>query len=372
MSFISTQRGRFSTSLVILLGGAMSAITLLPAASDEFRSIPQAGIVICSRTSPCEEGKNTGKGPGIEGISAKGTGVVGQTDFKSTSSLNAQAGTLGRDAGTGFWNSGVEGTSTNGFGVSAMSTNNFGLYAVGGNDGVVGYSAGANGVFGSSTSGIGVVAQSASGSGLDVQAISGFGAHIYGGSAAASRPTLSIEGNSTNPDLFYACNQTDQFPCEQNHGPAPVFQLTNTGDVFVSGFIYTSGSCSSGCASTHTSGERRVRLFTPQESMPTIEDFGQAQLVSGGAHVRIDPAFANTMQGGAQYMVFLTPQGDNRGLYVTNKTTAGFDVRESQGGRSTIAFDYRVVGKPFGVRATRLRMVTVTRPGTSMPASRLR
>ena len=56
--------------------------------------------------------------------------------------------------------------------------------------------------------------------------------------------------------------------------------------------------------------------------------------------------------------MFLTPEGDNRGLYVDHKTGAGFDVRESQGGRSTIAFSYRIVGKPLGSSAQRLPLLS--------------
>jgi hypothetical protein len=88
--------------------------------------------------------------------------------------------------------------------------------------------------------------------------------------------------------------------------------------------------------------------------------------------VRIDPAFANTMDKSATYLVFITPKGDNRGLYVTNESATGFEVRESQGGRSTLAFDYRIVAKPFGEHPTRLQMITVSRPGASLPQPRVR
>ncbi len=97
-----------------------------------------------------------------------------------------------------------------------------------------------------------------------------------------------------------------------------------------------------------------VSTYSPQQTEPTIEDFGQGQLVNGEAAVRLDPAFANTMDMRKSYLVFITPDGDSRGLYTTQKTAGGFVVRENGGGRSTLAFDYRIVAKPFGNNSPRL------------------
>jgi hypothetical protein len=46
--------------------------------------------------------------------------------------------------------------------------------------------------------------------------------------------------------------------------------------------------------------------------------------------------------------VFITPLGPTRGsLYVAQRTPSGFYVHENGGGLSTVAFDYRIVGKRF-------------------------
>jgi hypothetical protein len=89
-----------------------------------------------------------------------------------------------------------------------------------------------------------------------------------------------------------------------------------------------------------------------------MEDTGEAQLVDGRAYVRIDDALANVIDRGAEYSVFITPEGDNRGLYVTQKSPTGFAVRESQSGRSTLAFAYRIVAKPYADVSSRLPMRT--------------
>jgi hypothetical protein len=56
----------------------------------------------------------------------------------------------------------------------------------------------------------------------------------------------------------------------------------------------------------------------------------------------LSPSIARRISANRGYQVFLTPGGDTRGLYVAAKYTGGFTVREMQGGRSNIPFDYHV------------------------------
>jgi hypothetical protein len=97
-----------------------------------------------------------------------------------------------------------------------------------------------------------------------------------------------------------------------------------------------------------------VGTYAAQTTQQVTEDFGEAQLVGGQAYVRLDARFASVTQRGTQYLVFLTPQGDTKGLYVTQKTATGFAVRETNGGRSSIAFDYRIVAEAAGSANLRL------------------
>jgi hypothetical protein len=85
-----------------------------------------------------------------------------------------------------------------------------------------------------------------------------------------------------------------------------------------------------------------------------MEDFGEGQLTNGSAYVRIDRAFANAIDQSSDYLVFITPDGDSKGLYVTMRSPNGFEVRESGGGRSTLQFSYRIVAKPYGSTEARL------------------
>ncbi len=54
--------------------------------------------------------------------------------------------------------------------------------------------------------------------------------------------------------------------------------------------------------------------------------------LDGQTTVTIEPLFAQSVNLGVDYHVFLTPLGDCNGLYVAEKTPTGFTVRELNGG----------------------------------------
>jgi hypothetical protein len=68
-----------------------------------------------------------------------------------------------------------------------------------------------------------------------------------------------------------------------------------------------------------------------------FEDFGSAKLKNGRAVVKLDANFAKVIKRG-DYRVFLTPEGDCRGLYIRRKSANRFEVRELTGGKSSVAF----------------------------------
>jgi hypothetical protein len=117
------------------------------------------------------------------------------------------------------------------------------------------------------------------------------------------------------------------------------------------------------------SGGATVKSFGARTSSPTIEDTGSAQLVNGAAVVRLDPTFAASLDSTSAYRVFLTPDGDTRGLFVASKTPSGFVVHETQGGHATLNFDYRIVGTSFGQAGQRMAVANLaTEPHAAQPA----
>jgi len=91
-----------------------------------------------------------------------------------------------------------------------------------------------------------------------------------------------------------------------------------------------------------------------------FEDAGSGQLSNGSAVVRLDAIFAETVNTGVEYHVFLTPNGDCKGLYVNQKSATSFEVHELGGGTSNIAFDYRIMAKRRGFETARLEDRTAT------------
>ncbi len=57
-------------------------------------------------------------------------------------------------------------------------------------------------------------------------------------------------------------------------------------------------------------------------------------LVEGRGRVEFDPDFAAILGiDDGHYHVFLTPEGDSNGLYVSSRSPTAFEVHEQQGGK---------------------------------------
>jgi hypothetical protein len=97
-----------------------------------------------------------------------------------------------------------------------------------------------------------------------------------------------------------------------------------------------------------------VSLYAVEATGNWFEDFGSSNLADGKAVVEIDPTYAQTVNTDMAYHVFLTPEGDCKGLYVIHKKGSCFEVRELNGGKSNIPFSYRIVAKRKGYEDLRL------------------
>jgi hypothetical protein len=363
--------------LLLLFIPALAVISLSMGAAHGQHSVAQlAPDPTCSGSSPCIEYQNTGTGQGLEGVGKSAAGLVGESTsgngvYGTSTSGNGVLGRLGSASGISSPGAGVRGDSLNYFGVTGTSVKSSGVLGVSTNEfGVDAVSTNGIGVWGVSTNSIGVEGSSSNFVGVD--AVGGFDNETKG----LDYPALSIVGDTsctTSPCsienyLIEACPSGTANPCDSNNS---VFVLDQNGDIDISGDIYTAGSCSSGCIA-HNSVKQAVRFYTPRESLPTVEDFGEAQLTAGHAFVRIDPAFADTIDQQSNYLVFITPEGDSNVLFVSQKSGSGFAVTESRGGRDSIAFQYRIVAKPYGENAPRLQRFTIHLPRPSLGINTLR
>jgi hypothetical protein len=141
--------------------------------------------------------------------------------------------------------------------------------------------------------------------------------------------------------------------------------LTVGGPVNIGGDLHVAGSKSS---VVKVSDGRTVALYAVESPENWFEDFGTSQLHHGVVRVTIESVFGETVSPDLSYHVFLTPDGNCRGLYVAKRTASGFEVRELGGGRSNVAFDYRIVAKRKGFEKLRLAEVPA-QPGKLLAQS---
>jgi len=117
-------------------------------------------------------------------------------------------------------------------------------------------------------------------------------------------------------------------------------------------------------------GKHQVALAAIESPKNWFEDFGSAKLVGGVATIRLDARFIQTVNTKSEYHVFLTPNGDCKGLYVHQKTANSFEVRELGNGNSSVRFDYRITALRKNYESVRFKEhpeFPLTRDGRVFP-----
>lgn len=153
----------------------------------------------------------------------------------------------------------------------------------------------------------------------------------------------------TNPALYVENDDSTNAGDLAMDVKGPVFGGECSIDV--SGNLFCTGALG---AAVKGQGSKKVGLYTMQSSENWIEDFGSGTLAGGVTTIQLEPHFAKTVSGHADYHVFLTPAGDCDGLYIANRTATSFEVRELRSGTSSVQFDYRIVAHRKGFEAARL------------------
>lgn len=280
---------------------------------------------------------------GVLGESSTGRSVEG--DDTAVSGLAVFGDSL---ATTGS-NIGVLGQS---FSPNAISVQ--GASFGGGGFGVFGYenrgdstAANAAGVRGEHVSGSGLGAGLDFGSGVWGDTGDGIGVGML--ATADNGNAMAVFNNSTEFTTMYITN------FEDTTGSAFILDLSSFFGGFCN-FIANGSLTCNGALTTVVPAEsnKKVQVYSMQSPENWFEDFGSGQLAGGVARVQLETTFAQTVNTGTSYHVFLTPKGDCKGLYVTNETAGGFEVREMGSGQSSVAFDYRVVAHRKGYESLRL------------------
>jgi hypothetical protein len=338
MQFILRSR-RLGAAALGLSGVGAAAATLAAFPTVAQGAVAAVTSVSCSVTGSnwCVSGNNSSSGIGVIGTSKSGTGLRGT----STSQY------------------GLKATSVSGTAILAQTTTGqAGVYATGGSNGVYGTTANGKGVgVEGSVSGSGVGVYGYSNSGTAVDAISNSGSALYAQNNDNNTPTLSAENVAQYGQAAQFTGFNGVFVTDTAANGFPFLASDLKGDevfrVDGSGIVSSKGGFET---FIQTRGGATVNSFSPIATRPTVEDSGTATLARGAAAVRLDPTFAAAIEAGT-YQVFLTPGGDTHGLFVAAKTANGFVVRESQGGRSTVPFDYRILATASGKAGQRMAVV---------------
>jgi hypothetical protein len=275
---------------------------------------------------------------GVAGTSLNNVGVYGQVgEIPETSippgmtpgvfglSSNNAAGVVGYTTGTIGWAWGALGAAGGGIGAWGASLDGYGVY---------GYSAERTGVFGQSGAGPDVgplrppLPNDAGVYGTSYQLPGVIGASSYNaGVLGFSGDNVGVYGVTTNPASY-----------------AGYFH----GNVKVTGALTTHVK---NAVVPFPDGTQRL-LHCMESPEHWFEDFGVARLKSGRAAVKLDADFAKVIKR-EDYRVFVTPEGDCRGLYVRRKNAKSFEVRELSVGKSDVSFSYRIVGRRKDIKGHR-------------------
>ena len=384
------------TVITIALFGSRGALTAQPATVHASAVQPAAITSTCTSVSACLSGLNLSSGNGVYGSSAKGRGVFGQGQTIGVSgysyggvgitassttglAINARATSNAIVAAT---NNGCASIIAGGCAQFPILTNSYaaitGATALGG-AGILGiggqldYPNFGNGIgnapaYGGyfTSGGVGVYAE---GDGLgsgNVPSIYGFAGEprdglgvgvaanadeamsangfIYG-LATESDSGTAVEGISSSGYVFRGSKPNDG---------GDVAQIDANGNMVLAGNLTVNGT--PGVVLTNTDGTSSMAYLT-RATQATLEDVGEAQMQAGRAHVPIDANLARSIDASRGYLVFLTPQAQTAGVYVTAKTTRGFTIAETGSAHSSIPVDYRIVVSTSSAPSARLPAV---------------
>jgi hypothetical protein len=243
------------------------------------------------------------------------------------------------------------GTGSGLIGVTGFSVGNGGNHATDlENSGVVGYgNASSVGVFGVSGTRIGVLGSGPSATGTGVYGLS------------ANNGVVGLCHGTTGIGVLGQTSGTSAYGVygRATAGGVGVFGDGNpwagvfSGGVYINGALTVTGAKSA--TVSHPDGSLR-RLYCVESPESWFEDFGKGKLVDGTACVTLDPDFVSVVNND-DYHVFLTPNGNSKGLYVEGQTPGTFEVREQEGGTSNLAFNYRVVARRKDIAGPRFEKV---------------
>ncbi len=289
--------------------------------------------------------------------SISGTGTFSAT----TANVNAIMGSTSLDGGSAIVGSATAaGGSNRVYGVTGSSVS-----TVAGSTGVLGLDGNTNA---SETGGFTIGVQGDSSNQVDGMGVFGFdgtglsstfnlersaygGVGVWGdGGSGGPFPNLGVVGTVDDGEAAFFANNSpsgwdslDVYAFSGASNPFLAFNFATGQSCYVDNLGNLNCTGSKNAVVPIDGGKRIVAMSAIEAPQNWFEDAGETELVDGGAVVRLDSSYSQTVSTDANYQVFLTPYGDCRGLYVTHRTANSFEVHELGGGTSTLEFGYRIM-----------------------------
>jgi hypothetical protein len=87
-------------------------------------------------------------------------------------------------------------------------------------------------------------------------------------------------------------------------------------------------------------------MFCPEAPEVLFEDYGISKLSNGEAYITLDKILTSSMKIDEKHplKVFIQLEGDCNGVFVTDKSSNGFRVKELNKGASSVSFSWHIVG----------------------------
>ena len=167
---------------------------------------------------------------------------------------------------------------------------------------------------------------------------------IWAGTAGSSPPTVTASGMTLTASTGDLASADDTL----------VGDDLLVGDrAYIQGNMYVTGS-KNAVVKTETYGMRKV--YADESAEVNLFDRGQGKLVNGVARIELDPVFLETLTVNDEHplLVFVTPGGPCKGIYVAETTASSFTVKELCGGKSSAAFTWEVAATRKGYEGVRL------------------
>jgi hypothetical protein len=279
----------------------------------------------------------SGNGANVSNVNAASLGGIAASGYPTLAGINFSTGFSDFDGSEPDWE--VE-VSNDGGGngiiasMTSSSANSAGIYADAPN----------------STTGLGVFGQQGSASG-EQSTVSGLGRGIgVWGDGGTTSSGMGIAGSVDDGDAGYFRNNSSSgwqtVWIESDNADAIPFEAFNSSN---DSYCYVDTSGDLNCSGSKNAvvpidgGAKIVAMSAIEAPQNWFEDAGAGELVNGVATITLDRDFTQTVNTEKDYKVFPVPNGDCKGLYVTNKTATSFEVRELGGGTSNVRFDYRIM-----------------------------